>query len=72
MEDTKRVGFFNRLQAAGDVELSIDVIQVCFYGFRRNEQFDGNFLVLQVLSQQIQDLEFAIRQGLDLWLIANR
>ena len=53
------------LPAVVDVELAVDVVQVFFYGFRRNKQFDSNLFILQSLRQQIQDIEFAIRERLD-------
>jgi hypothetical protein len=64
-EDTQHLGFFNRMPVAADIELAIDVVQVFFYGFRRNEQLGSDFLVLQPLSQQIKDFVFLTRQGLD-------
>jgi hypothetical protein len=43
------VGFFNRLASAIDVEFSVDVIQVFFYGLGRNEQFCGDLFVAEPL-----------------------
>ena len=63
--DTQHKAFFNGLLTGADIELTVDVVQVFFYRFRRYEQFGGNFLVAQSLCQQIQDFEFAIGQGLN-------
>jgi len=71
IEDTHFHGFFNRLPTAADSELPIDVVQVSFYGFRRNEQFSSNFLVAQSLRQQIQYIELAIAQRVDQGLVGR-
>ena len=36
-----------------------------FDGFKRNEQFVCNLLVLEPLGEQFHDIKFAIRQGID-------
>ena len=61
LEDTHSPGFFNRLSATADVEFHIDVVEVFFYSLWRNEKPDSDFLILQPLSQQVQDFQLAVR-----------
>ena len=65
LEDTQGVYFLNRLTALADIEFPVDVLQVSFDGCGWNKHFVSNFLVAQPLGQQLQDVEFAIGQGLN-------
>ena len=64
-EDTHGTSFLNRLTAFFNVELPVDVAQVCIDGCGRNEDFLCDLLRAQPLSQQFQDIEFAIGQRLN-------
>lgn len=66
------MGFFNRLPTTADIELPIHVVQVFFYGVRRDEQFSSNFLVAQPLRQQLQNIELPIGQGINQRLEGRR
>ena len=64
-QDTQCPGFFCRLPSVADIKFPIDIVQLFFYRIRRNEQLAANFLRWQPLDQEVQDLEFALRQRLD-------
>jgi len=64
LQNTQLFGSGNRLAAVADIELLEDIFQMCLYGFGRDEQFFRDFLVLQPLLQQLQNIELAVGQGL--------
>ena len=53
----------DRLAAALDVQLLIDVMGVLSHSARRDDQLLCNLLVGQPLRQKLQDFKFAVGQG---------
>ncbi len=63
-EDPQGGGVSNRLAAGVGIEFPVDVFDVGFDGFWRDEQLVGNFSLVQLLGQQVQDRTLPCGQGL--------
>ncbi len=63
-EDPQGGGVSNRLSAGVGIEFPVDVFDVGFDGFWRDEQLVGNFSLVQLLGQQVQDRTLPCGQGL--------
>lgn len=47
LEQIECSGTFQRLQSASDLQLAVDVVNMCFYGSERNMKFECNFFIGQ-------------------------
>ncbi|MGB5733930.1 MAG: hypothetical protein WBM40_05750 [Thiohalocapsa sp.] len=54
------------LAAAADTELAVDAFEMGVDGVGGDEEAVGNFLALQSLCEELDDVEFTVGQGLDL------
>ncbi len=50
-------------------ELAIDIVRMHLDGSRRDHQFSGNLLVCEVLVEQVQNLQFAVGQRFQTFLL---
>ena len=57
-EEARRAGRIHRSDAALDVELFIDVLEMCFYGFFNNKELSGYFLVAESFFQTTENFYF--------------
>ena len=53
------------LRTAVDIELAVDIVEVCFDGTHGNDELLGNCLIRHAGGKTLQDLSFTITEGFD-------